>query len=188
MEIVSDYFLTMCRLSYRHRDHRERRSERAEEAHHGAPLAVAPPSEPPLTADAGRMRASDAERERTVETLRRHAAAGRLDADELERRVEAAFAATTRADLDALQADLPGPPPATRRVERPRRGSRRTPALAAEWCVYAFVAVILLTVWALTGADGFWPAWPLGFWGAALLFKRPVPWAHAGRRVTPGRG
>ena len=54
--------------------------------------------------------------------------------------------------------------------------------------VYAVVAVVLLTVWALTGADGFWPAWPLGFWGAALLFKGPVPWAHAGRRVTPGRG
>jgi Domain of unknown function (DUF1707) len=174
----------MCRLSYRHRDHRQRRSERAEEADHGAPLAVAPRPEPPLAADAGRMRASDAERERTVETLRLHAADGRLDADELERRVEAAFAATTRADLDALEADLPRPP---RSAARPRRHGGGA-ALAAEWAVYAFVAVILLTVWALTGADGFWPAWPLGFWGAALLFKGPVPWAHAGRRVTPRRG
>ena len=183
----------MCCLSYRHRDHRERRSERlgaadrgdwAERADRSARVAAAPRAEG--GADAGRMRASDAERERAVESLRVHAAAGRLDADELERRVEAAFAATTRADLDALHADLPAPAGATRRVERPRR--RRPPASAAERCVYAVVAVILLTVWALTGADGFWPAWPLGFWGAALLFKGPGPWAHASRRVTPGRG
>jgi uncharacterized protein DUF1707 len=172
----------MC-LSYRHRDHRERRSERADRNDRAAPVAVVSRRETRPALD-GRMRASDVERERTVEALRVHAAAGRLDADELERRVEAAFAATTRADLDVLQADLPTPP---RSVPQPRRHAAGA-ALAAEWAVYVFVAVILLTVWALTGADGFWPAWPLSFWGAALLFKRPVPWAHARRRVTPGRG
>jgi uncharacterized protein DUF1707 len=181
-------FLLVCRLTYRLRDRRERRSDRAGRAHGAAGVDVAPPAEagPAREVDAGRMRASDAERERTVEALRVHAAAGRLDADELERRVEAAFAATMRADLDALRADLPGLPRSS--PPRPRRNGPAATALAAEWAAFAVVAVILLTVWALTGADGFWPAWPLGFWGAALLLKGPVPWAHAGRRVTPGRG
>jgi hypothetical protein len=136
-------------------------------------------------AAAGHLRASDAERERTVEALRDHAAAGRLAAEELERRVEAAFAATTRADLDALEADLP-PLPRAPRPAPTGIAPAWPPGIAAEWATYAVVAAILLTVWALTGADAFWPAWPLGFWGAALVFK--APWAHAGRRATPGRG
>ena len=77
-------------------------------------------------------------------------------------------------------------PALPRRSPQPtRRGAGL--ALAAEWAVYAAVAVVLLAVWALTGADAFWPAWPLGFWGAALLFKSP-PWLRADRRATPGRG
>ena len=45
------------------------------------------------------VRASDAERESTAETLRTHAAAGRLDPDELEERLERALTAQTRAEL-----------------------------------------------------------------------------------------
>ena len=53
------------------------------------------------------LRASDADRERTVAALRHHAAVGRLSVEELDERCEKAYAAATLSDLAALQADLP---------------------------------------------------------------------------------
>jgi Domain of unknown function (DUF1707)/Cell wall-active antibiotics response 4TMS YvqF len=53
------------------------------------------------------LRASDAERERAVATLREGATAGRLTFDELAQRVELAYGATTAAELEQLLADLP---------------------------------------------------------------------------------
>lgn len=59
------------------------------------------------------VRASDSDRERTVEVLRSAAADGRLTADELEERVSAAYAARTTRELDQLTADVsPGRAPA----------------------------------------------------------------------------
>jgi hypothetical protein len=94
-------------------------------------------------------RASDAEREHTAETLRTHAAAGRLDPDELEERLGHAFAAQTRGDLAPLVADLPTTQP------RPRRDLPRVPPLIP-------IAILLIAIWALTGAGYFWPIWPIG--------------------------
>jgi DUF1707 SHOCT-like domain/Cell wall-active antibiotics response LiaF, C-terminal len=54
-------------------------------------------------------RASDSEREATVAHLREAAAEGRLDVEELVGRIDAAYAATTRAELEPLTADLPAP-------------------------------------------------------------------------------
>jgi hypothetical protein len=54
-------------------------------------------------------RASDSEREATVVHLREAAAEGRLDVEELVDRIDAAYAATTRAELEPLTADLPAP-------------------------------------------------------------------------------
>jgi Domain of unknown function (DUF1707)/Domain of unknown function (DUF4190) len=56
------------------------------------------------------LRASDAEREATVERLRVAATEGRLDADELDERLTAAYAARWRSELDALTADVTPPP------------------------------------------------------------------------------
>lgn len=53
------------------------------------------------------MRASDEDRRRTVEELRRHCAAGRLEVDEYASRVERALSASTLQDLDEIRADLP---------------------------------------------------------------------------------
>jgi hypothetical protein len=53
------------------------------------------------------MRVSDAEREATASELREHYAAGRLTLDELNERVNEAFAAKTRGDLTAVVRDLP---------------------------------------------------------------------------------
>jgi Domain of unknown function (DUF1707)/Cell wall-active antibiotics response 4TMS YvqF len=52
-------------------------------------------------------RASDAEREAVVARLREAAGEGRLTVDELDERIDAAYAATTRAELEPLTADLP---------------------------------------------------------------------------------
>jgi uncharacterized protein DUF1707 len=54
-------------------------------------------------------RASDSEREDTVAHLREAAAEGRLDVEELVARIDAAYTATTRAELEPLTADLPAP-------------------------------------------------------------------------------
>jgi Domain of unknown function (DUF1707) len=70
------------------------------------------------------LRASDADRERSVAALRHHAAAGRLTVEELDERSERAYGATTLRELAELQADLPAvatrPVPRAARRHRPR--------------------------------------------------------------------
>ena len=56
-------------------------------------------------------RASDAEREAVVARLRDAAAEGRLTVEELAQRIDAAYDARTRAELEPLTADLPAPAP-----------------------------------------------------------------------------
>lgn len=63
-----------------------------------------PPPERPVPD----LRASDADRERAVMTLGRAAGEGRLDVDELEERLQAAYAARTHAELERLLADVGG--------------------------------------------------------------------------------
>ncbi|MEU8436931.1 DUF1707 domain-containing protein [Streptomyces sp. NPDC029216] len=55
------------------------------------------------------MRASDADRERVVERLRDAVAEGRLDMEEFEERLEAAYKSRTYAELEPLTQDLPAP-------------------------------------------------------------------------------
>jgi hypothetical protein len=57
------------------------------------------------------MRVGNAEREATAAELREHYASGRLTLDELNQRLDQAFAAKTRGDLDALLRDLPSARP-----------------------------------------------------------------------------
>jgi hypothetical protein len=84
-----------------------------------------------------RVRASDSDRDRVATLLREHHAAGRLNAEEFHERLDAAFAAKTLGDLDALLADLPaidlyrlpaaGIKPAPPGARRPRSHHRRGP-------------------------------------------------------------
>lgn len=60
-----------------------------------------------MTSDLPELRASHEDRERVVETLRIAGGDGRLTAEELEDRLEAALSARTLGDLAALTADLP---------------------------------------------------------------------------------
>ncbi|MCK9249416.1 MAG: DUF1707 domain-containing protein [Solirubrobacteraceae bacterium] len=61
------------------------------------------------------IRASDAERDATIERLRDAAGEGRLTFEELADRLDDAARSVHRADLDRLVADLPAPPPAPAR-------------------------------------------------------------------------
>ncbi len=119
----------------------------------------------------GDLRASDADRERVASQLREHAGAGRLSVDELSERLELVFAARTLGELARPLADLP-------RTERHRRLGRlaQTPMLG--------LAVLLVVIWAVTGAATFWPVWVLlGLWWFGLLGRRH-PWAHDRRSVV----
>jgi uncharacterized protein DUF1707 len=75
------------------------------------------------------LRASDADRERTVAALRHHAETGRLTLEELDERCEQAYSAKTLRELAELQADLPQE--AVRAPDAPRR--RRRPFMPGRW-------------------------------------------------------
>jgi hypothetical protein len=107
------------------------------------------------------VRASDQDREQLIDELNEHTVAGRLDTDELERRVKAAYAATTTGELDALRVDLPAPSRqvALQHVERRRQLTRR---MIQESGGSLGLFVLCTVIWAVSGAQGqFWPVWVL---------------------------
>ena len=86
------------------------------------------------------LRASDADRERAVLTLGRAAGEGRLDVDELEERLQLAYAARTHGELERLVADVggmiePGSIPARAPVPIPRARVVRSGAASTSWIV-----------------------------------------------------
>jgi len=111
------------------------------------------------------VRASDAERDAVVESLRGHAQAGRLTSEELEERVELALAAKTRAELATLQHDLPQPARRIAARPQPRQEHHRGPT------PFVPIAILLIAIWAVTGAGYFWPIWPL-LWFAFIALMR----------------
>jgi hypothetical protein len=113
------------------------------------------------------VRIGDRERAQAAERLSAHAAAGRLGIDELEQRLERANAAVFAADLDALEADLPG-------RARPRAGSGWRPPVVP---VAALVCLIVAVAVASTVAIGH-PIVPL-FLLAVLLWRRGARFAPA---------
>jgi Domain of unknown function (DUF1707)/2TM domain len=108
-----------------------------------------------------RLRASDAERERTAEMLREHAQQGRLDVEELEERLGQAYSARTRADLELLTVDLP-------RRSRSRRPERARRELREHVTTFVLVNLLLIVIWAATGGGYFWPIWPIVGWGIGV--------------------
>jgi hypothetical protein len=83
------------------------------------------------------MLLSDADREQLFEMLSRHAAAGRIGLDELERRIAAIDAAQTQEQAAAVMADLPPAAPEAEAIkrERPRwgRGHGEADRAAPDW-------------------------------------------------------
>ncbi|HEY6279000.1 MAG TPA: DUF1707 domain-containing protein [Streptosporangiaceae bacterium] len=71
---------------------------------------VSPFGQPDEAGSRGELRASHEDRDRVVEVLRVAAGDGRLTAEELDERLEAALTARTYAELAALTRDLPAEP------------------------------------------------------------------------------
>jgi DUF1707 SHOCT-like domain/Cell wall-active antibiotics response LiaF, C-terminal len=71
------------------------------------------------------LRASDVEREQAVARLRDAAAEGRLTLEEFSDRIDHAYGASTRGELEVLVRDLPEPSAASAAVPAPRRTPRR---------------------------------------------------------------
>jgi hypothetical protein len=141
-----------------------------------------------------RMRASDAERERTATLLREHLAAGRLLPEEFDERLNQVFAAKTVGDLDAIVADMPGIDlyqlpaagivPAGYRIGGGGRLARQpngslTPYRVAAWAAWAGTSAVLFLAWLVVGAVVGGAAWLPWF----LLVV--IPWALAIARRPP---
>jgi hypothetical protein len=123
----------------------------------------------------------DAERYQAATALGEHFATGRLDQEEYDNRVREAYAARTRADLERLFTDLPGPapfqpepPPAVSgwtagRTARDRhRPARRIPVPA--------VALLVLAVFVVVSLVARFPVFPLLFllwfgWGQRWRYR-----------------
>ena len=114
--------------------------------------------------DLSKLRVADADREQLIEELRDHAGEGRLTSEELEERVGAAYRATTRADLDALRADLPVSSTSVALALRKRKGQLRR-RLGQEAGGGLGVSALAVGIWLLAGGHHhgeFWPAWVIG--------------------------
>ncbi|MFR9731074.1 DUF1707 domain-containing protein [Saccharopolyspora sp. MS10] len=106
------------------------------------------------------LRIGDAERETAINRLGEHLTAGRLDVVEYDERCATAAGARSRAELDALFADLPG--------ARPDRSRKRVPR--GEVLFGLAGAALLLVLVALTR-----DLWLLGFlavFGVAWVLRR----------------
>ena len=86
------------------------------------------------------LRVGTAERERAAALLSEHLSAGRLELNEFDERVKAAYGARTERDLQVLLADLPAP--------TPRRSRRRLPQSRFLLAVLAVAAVVLIATFA----------------------------------------
>jgi Domain of unknown function (DUF1707) len=133
----------------------------------------------------GPVRASDADRERAAEVIRDAAAAGRLTLGEADERMAAVYAARYVHDLAPLTADVPAPAP-------PARPTARRRPLPGYLAGYVALSILLVTIWAVTGAGYFWPVWPILGVGVKLLARPGLfghgwwGWGCGSRRATRG--
>jgi Domain of unknown function (DUF1707) len=145
-----------------------------------------------------RIRASDADRERTATLLREHHAEGRLTAEEFSERLDRVLAAKTVGELDSVLADLPGidlyrlpahgiraAPPGALRPRAAGRGLERrgqgavSPQRVATWVTWAAISSLLFAVWLGLGLISGGAAWVPWFllvvvpWGLVIARRPP---------------
>jgi hypothetical protein len=138
--------------------------------------------------DQQNMRASDADRQQTVDRLKAALDEGRLKLEEYLERMGHAYEAVTYADLVPLTSDLPrtravakpretAPAPATARpAEVDRKGwfAGLPKVLRLAWTGWSIVVSVNVVVWVLVCVTSVqfvypWPLWVAGPWGAILL-------------------
>lgn len=109
--------------------------------------------------DSSGIRVADADREQVADELREHMLAGRLSPDEFEERLAGAYSAQTRAQLDALKADLPMGM-ATLEGELAARKAKLRRRLVQEAGGAVGISAACVAIWLASGATGsFWPIW-----------------------------
>jgi hypothetical protein len=124
------------------------------------------------------VRASDADRERTVAQLRQHLADGRLAMEEFSDRVDEAYQAKTTADLQVVLRELPhvqvrDPASPEQRAQANALERKRKRELRNSIASYVIVNSFLVAIWLVTSlASGeilfFWPIFPLLGWGIGV--------------------
>jgi len=145
-----------------------------------------------------RLRASHADREQVIDTLKNAFAHGRLTSDELDARAGRALTARTYADLAALTAGIPAEPAAAGPAHPPAPARRRPlarAAVAAGICLLIAAAAIAAYIADPPGPDpswagglvvalavsGIWTA--IGIMGCAVL----TSWDQRSSRRLPPR-
>lgn len=148
-----------------------------------------------------KIRASDADRDRTAAALREHMAAGRLTTEEFDERLDKVYAAKTVGELNDLMADLPrtdlgqpadaslqhaggGPPGQRSGGPIEARGSRFSPAWRAALGSWLGLTLLFFVIWLASGmTGGLWFLWVPAILGV-LLLGRWISGAppHSGRR------
>lgn len=119
------------------------------------------------------VRASDADREYVARILRAAAGEGLLTLDEADERLALAYRTRFVHELDPLTADLPDRGRGLLAHTPEARAAARA-GLVRHVVTVAVVAALLVTLWVLSDARFFWPAWPLMFMTISVV-------AHARR-------
>ena len=152
-----------------------------------------------------KIRASDADRDRTAAALREHLAAGRLTNEEFDERLDKTYAAKTLGELNDVMVDLPrtdleqqpadvslhhaGSSPLPGRPGGPVEAghSRFSPAWRAAWGSWLGVSLLFFVIWLVSGASGgLWFVWVPAIMGVLLLGRwisgSPAPGGHRSGR------
>jgi len=127
----------------------------------------------PITARAtvrGHLRASDADRERVIDTLKAAFVQGRLTIDELAMRTGLALASRTYGELTAITADIPAARSAPRPRPRPAQlyDSRRPDKKTIAWGICMVLLPATLGAAFLTYYAGFLVLFMFAFIGVTI--------------------
>lgn len=124
-------------------------------------------TEPTALAVVHGIRASDSEREHVARILRAAAGEGMLTLGEADERLASLYATRARSELAPLTADLPdGGRELIENTPEARHAARA--GFRRHLLTVTVVSALLITGWVLSGADFFWPAWPLVFMAFSL--------------------
>jgi Domain of unknown function (DUF1707) len=110
-------------------------------------------TEASVTADRSHLRASHADREQVIDTLKAAFVQGRLAKDEFDTRIGQTFASRTHADLAAVTSDIPAGRTASTAARPPCQAARaltRTERAAA-WGSYSVVLTVIFTIAVIPG-------------------------------------
>jgi hypothetical protein len=131
-----------------------------------------------VAAGCGHLRASHADREQMIGTLKAAFVQGRLTKDEFDTRIGQAFTSRTYAELAAVSAGIPAGPAA---AQSPRESPRRQMSDAVRWGTSGlFMPAVLAGAFALAslGGDGRYEAM-----GLVIAFVYFVLWLSAGAEL-----